>query len=190
VVGVVTTGLLWRQIRQTDQALRQANEQHGQQLQRQLRAFKAGLPIALTQIHQYSNECIGVLLWTLKLFPVGDDETLHSAPSAPTPIAPTYPADAFKVLQNTIEFADADDAAKLARIIAYSQIQHSRFSSLFGRVYESVDPDFIVTRSNVLYAIRDAVGCACTSTRSMTTGGKLNPIFTNSASQRKLQKSY
>ena len=157
-VGVLTTALLWRQIRQTERQILEANESQEQQRLRKLRALRAGLPIALTRIHQYSNECIGVLLGILRMLPSGDEVVARATAAWPVTALPTYPADAFEVLQRTIEFAEAGDAEKLARAIAYSQIQYSRLSSLYARIYEGGDPDFVVTRSNVLGSVRDAVG--------------------------------
>lgn len=157
---------LWRQISQEQ-------SRHEELIQRKLRAVRAGLPIALSEIHEYADRCIDVLCHIAGKRTSTEDEYDHENELQilkSVPPVPDYPANAFKALQSTIEYADTTDAAALRRIIAFSQIQNSRFRSLVSRLVHNSDPSFVVTSSNIYNGVRDAIGMRLHAARAFDYG--------------------
>lgn len=164
-VGIGTIYLLWRQLnyqRQLFEEQRLHSENRLEEArQRKLMAARSGAAIALSEITEYSYSSLTFLEQFLDNQGnfLGDDlldaglfgtEKLKEAPK--------YPAGAFKVLQSIIEYADYDDASELHTVIAYGQIQHSRLRSLNDRLVLGKNGGLIITSTNILSRVRDALG--------------------------------
>lgn len=156
VVGGVTIYFLHRQISQQQKF---ADEQSS----RRLRAVRAGLPFALSEIHEYSRSCIDILCHFLKRNGELNGDTqydfeLEPQTLASLPVISPYPTEAFKAIQVVIEHAGIGEARKLQEIVAYGQIQQARFRGLTDRVIHGKDASWVVTAENIMSAIRDATG--------------------------------
>ncbi len=156
IVGGATIYYLHKQIGQQQTI---ADEQN----RRRLRAVRAGLPFTLSEIHDYARECIDVLSHLLAKGgswngDVEYDYELEQEALRTLPPLPNYPAEAFRAIQVVIEHAELKDARKLQEIVAYGQIQHSRFRGLTGRLIRKEDSSWVVIGANVMSAIRDATG--------------------------------
>lgn len=82
------------------------------------RAAMAVLPLALSELIQYAQDCIQLLE------PYADDGTLLSAPESLEP--PRIPADTTAALQLCARFAEPLNADKIAKALGKLQIQQSR----------------------------------------------------------------
>jgi len=129
---------------------------------RRLRALKAGLPIALSQLHEYADEMLTAL--SVYFSPYGELLRLSEdwlvqkiSDELETPNLPKYPREAFEAIQNAIEYAEPNDAETMHEIISYGQINASRFRSIMASL-TGQDKNRVLTETNAHYAVRDALG--------------------------------
>ncbi len=174
ITGIIALGVGWLTVRHlrrqfVDERIRHQDQldadqrRHEDQRNRKLRALRAGLPIALSEIHEYATEAIELLsrFVTADGKLLGSDETdieTFAEIRDSLPPRPEYPSEAFKALQGVIEHADQADAEKLHEIIAYGQIHNSRFRSISARIIDGANPSMITMSTHLLSAIRDSLG--------------------------------
>lgn len=182
-VGWATVHFLRKQIAQNAEQIAAEKTRIADQATRKLRSVRTGLPIALSEIHRYANSCIDFLCVFVRPHrPLEDSEDsdglgveFDESRRVNPPTIPTFPAESFSVLQAVVEHAEFDDAAQLSQMIAYGQIQKSRFESLAAQLLHREDPHWILTPSNVLSAIRDAVGLRLHMDRSFDYAREISP---------------
>ena len=108
--------------------------------QRKLRAKKARLPIALTEINRYADNNIRALFHSLNC---GNDEQLGKL-GDPQKLGPStfglneYPARALTIVTDAIEDAEDSDARALSHLVSFSQVNHSRLKALQDTVDSGV----------------------------------------------------
>ena len=102
------------QIRQTEQLADSARS-------RQERATKAVLPLALSELSRYAQDCI--LL-------VNRFITEQRSTGLLTTEAPRAPADVIRVLQDSVRYSGADVASQIAVLLGKIQVQQARLGNL------------------------------------------------------------
>jgi hypothetical protein len=96
-----------------------------------LRAARAMLPFALTQITEYASESIEKIIGLLP----DDDEENGTIKIPPTAIlAPALPKEALPILRECIESAEAEPARRMAELVETLQVQNSRFHGLLDKL--------------------------------------------------------
>lgn len=167
-VGGVTVHHLRKQIALEHD--RHQNERH-----RKLLALKAGLPIALSQIHKYADAQFAFLerFFTSDgsfAFVDGDWLLKYALEEAQPEEIPEYPADSFRTLQFAIEQAEPADAFILHEIIAYGQINESRFRSVAEALNLGSKSSLVLTETNMHYTVRDVLGMKMHAVRAFQFG--------------------
>lgn len=90
--------------------------------EREEQAAKAILPLALSELSQYAEDCIRLL--SVYVVPA-----TRTPPQVPDHLdAPEIPPGAIEALQNSIRHAKPEHADKMAALIMKLQVQHSRLS--------------------------------------------------------------
>lgn len=102
------------------------DERETKQRKRKSVASRAAMPAALAEICQYADECAEKVI---ELYPHNAEV---SVVAGRFPV-PKFPTELIKVLQDCIEHAEEEDAARIAECIRKLQIQHSRLSKLLSK---------------------------------------------------------
>jgi hypothetical protein len=90
--------------------------------------LRAGLPIALSQIGRYANDCIHYV-GQIAYFSDADGERPQTMEEPPFPIS------AFKDVQKIVETVDEDKYFEFLNLMNFGQIQNSRFgNTAFERI--------------------------------------------------------
>lgn len=118
-----TVWMIYKQIRSGEVARRK------QQLDR-LRAARAVLPFALTEIIQYARTSIDLLL---PLLPKNDDRNAEPLPAS-GPINPPPLPDVLSTIKDCIEASDPEPADGLGKILEFLQIHHARLTDLCAKL--------------------------------------------------------
>jgi hypothetical protein len=175
-VGVWTVKAIRDQI-SSDKDLRD------QERTRKLKAQLAGLPMALSRIYDYGEDCAKWLLQFLdkdgKLAEEDAfDQTFGQSLKKDLEV-PAYPYDAFEVVRVTIEHASSDQSETLHELLAYAQIQKSRFDDAAAALLGH-DPHSIQTSLNVKMRVLEAIGIQKHSERlfdwARSTDSEIRPL--------------
>jgi len=118
-------------------------------LARESYAARAVLPLALSSVANYANDCIGALVALKSAATLGSSAPVHFH-------IPTVPDDAVRPLQQAVRFAlEATVAKELADLLGRFQIQRSRPLSL-QRDLATPGSRVIITQHTIHDAIYDA----------------------------------
>lgn len=132
-----------------------------QERTRKLKAQQAGLPMALSRIYEYGEECTKWLLQFLdKDGKLAEDDAFDKTfgqSSEKVLEVPAFPYDAFEVVRVTIEHASAAQSETLHELLAYAQIQKSRFDDAAAAL-RGHDPHSIQTSLNVKMRVLEGIG--------------------------------
>lgn len=110
-----------RQIGQAEQLENQRNIREG-------RAARAVLPLALSELTQYSTDCIKIFEYCY----LANLNTTHQIPEGLS--TPRIPDGILEQLQACARFGDDEVASKIWELLAWLQIQHSRLVTLIRRI--------------------------------------------------------
>lgn len=116
LAAIGTIGMMQLQIRATER-------RHLDERFRRGRAARAVLPLALSTIGHFAQECMTFLVRN------------RLAIQAHTPIVdpkPEFPSDIIQPIKESIEFADDGPAATLAKLLREMQVHNARFTGLLA----------------------------------------------------------
>jgi hypothetical protein len=149
-VGLLTVRAIRDQIEQATRAEVRLNK-------RRHLANIAGLPISFVEIIDYAEACWEVWLYVMENWETYEDWDRRS-PLAISISKRDFPFEALHQVQLAIETAESQDAEKLADLLGFSQVQLTRFESLFKQFNESsVDERQVTGITEVRRAARDAL---------------------------------
>ncbi|MEM8635815.1 MAG: hypothetical protein AAGF33_12635 [Pseudomonadota bacterium] len=165
--AVLTVRVIRQQIAQekvlAEQSLNREEQRITDEISRKHRAARAGLPLALTEIYEYSDACIKRLLQYVANgghintdihFDVEFDQELQKLDRT----RPEFPTAALQIIRDTIEYLEFKNAKTMQITIAFAQIQKSRFNSVLDSLHHADQFTPVATTADVFAAIRDALG--------------------------------
>ncbi len=161
LAGLAAVAVGYATIRAIREQIASDNRARENERIRKLKALKAGVPMALSRINAYTEGCVDFLLSFLDhegklLEEDGFDELFRKQSGEQKPV-PDFPFGAFEAIRATIEHSDATESETLHEILAYAQIQHSRFSETSAGLM-GLDPHRILTSRNLWNDLRDVIG--------------------------------
>lgn len=161
LAGLAAVAVGYATIRAIREQMASDNRARENERIRKLKALKAGVPMALSRINKYTEDCVDFLLSFLdhdgKLLDKDGFDELFGKQSGEQKLVPDYPFDAFEAIRATIEHSDASESETLHEILAYAQIQHSRFSGTSAALM-GLDPHRILISLHLWNDIRDVIG--------------------------------
>lgn len=126
VAGVFALIGAWATIRGVRAQIAHLERQERQQRKREIYAAKAVLPLSLSQITSYANECIVNILTAYAQFKSMKNILVTNISLQ----VPDIPSDITQPIQYTVRFSDRSDAQRLANLLVVLQVQHSRLNGL------------------------------------------------------------
>jgi hypothetical protein len=138
---------LKQQIRQTEDLAERARQQR-------VKAARAMLPLALSQLTEYATSCIKGLCGLRQYFQ--DDGSLdQSRANLPAWALPPVPDDVLLLLKECVELMDDDPAATAVELISHLQIQRTRIVDYMSR-FQLNDSINAITSGHICQGIGDA----------------------------------
>ncbi|MEZ5946608.1 MAG: hypothetical protein R3C13_11340 [Hyphomonas sp.] len=123
-------------------------QQHRELIDRRYRALRASLPLALSELHDYTQECLQLLSNAIKY---KQDPTAKLDGSLPA-----LPPTALSTITELIAFANKQDAKMLQAILRQVQIQrsrlHSQFREMVAKTDDAMAPSYHQLKDDVLDA--------------------------------------
>lgn len=157
LTGAAAIYVAWRTVDAIRTQMRQSAESEHDVRRRRHLATIAGLPISFVEVMEYANDCWDTWVSLLNKWDAVKDWDGKEHVDFGI-IRPEFPYDAFHNIRAAIETANAEDAEKLSDLLAFGQIQLSRFSKLISQFHvDSIQHDTLVTKINVSRAARDAL---------------------------------
>ncbi len=153
-------------IRKMQAQINQAAEFQKDQLRRESRAARIVLPLALSEITEYSIKCIKLLE---PYAPAKGDGPTLSSDTKPLPL----PNSIFDTMKEVARTEDAAIADSVGEIISWLQIQHSRLENLIRLVSERSTKR--ISRHEAQDAILDAAELYALSARLFPYARSLQP---------------
>ena len=129
--------------------IKSAKDQHAEIIERQYRSTRANLPLALSELSDYAQECLFVLDAAMSGHDEDDDIKVELT-------APNLPGAAVRSIAELIALATEDDANKLQAVLQFIQIQHSRLQSQVRDLSPTKSPGAIVIKQNLRHDVLDA----------------------------------
>lgn len=134
LTGAVALGAAWGTIRAVRDQIRQSDKQAQDRRDRQARAARAVLPLALAELVHYARAC---LTWLKTVRDAsGTEQSVDCVAVARAAVlseVPSLPDPALPVLKDCIAAADGEAVDALIALSQFIQIQHSRFSDLVAQ---------------------------------------------------------
>ena len=142
LAAVLTVGVIWIQIAET-------KRNHRELIERQYRSVRANLPLSLSELFDYGEQCIEKLSDAMRGRGEADDIRIDITP-------PILPKGALANLTENIEFSEEVDAIKLQQILRFIQIQNSRFRSSMRSIRVNRPPSHHTGLYNLRHDVLDA----------------------------------
>jgi hypothetical protein len=143
-----TVDHLKQQIRQTDDLAERARRQR-------VKAARAILPLALSQLTEYATSCIK-RLYALWPYFKADGSLNRSRADLPDLKLPPVPDDVLLSLKECVTVMDDGPAAVIVELISHLQIQRTRFTVYMSRFEDPHDGHDTIERSHIDHGIWDA----------------------------------
>ena len=160
VIGLVAAILSALMIWQIRGQIKQQDEIEDRRRARKLRALKAKLPVALTEINEYAEDNLLALLQSLARW----NHEQCGDWGEPKKLGPEqfelsdFPAEALAVVTEAIEAAEECDAVVLSHLASFSQVNRSRLKGLRNALSGEVPEDTRVLFENDFFrSIRDTL---------------------------------
>jgi hypothetical protein len=126
-----------------------ANKLHRENIERNARSVRSNLPLALSEISDYSGQCVDLLS---KIFPgFEEDENIELQIEVPE-----LPITALSIVTELISLTEEKNAEKLQSLLRFIQIQHSRLKSLQGNISPNRPNSDLIIKSNLHSNVLDA----------------------------------
>lgn len=135
IAAILSIAYLWRQQKQDQE--------------RRYRSQKANLSFALSDLHDYANQCIQSLAEIMR--GRGEDEDIRAEFEPPAP--PQY---ALTLISQLIELCSEEDAHFLTALLQHCQIQHARLRAKAERLSPQRSSSWIMLSSNLHHDVVDA----------------------------------
>jgi len=139
---------LKRQIRQTEDLTEKARQQR-------VKAARAMLPLALSELSEYATSCIK-RLYALWHYFQSDGSLDRCRADLPTLTLPPVPDDVLLLLKECVAVMDDDPAAAAVELVSHLQIQRTRFADYISRVGKPNDGIHAIKRAHIDHGIWDA----------------------------------
>jgi hypothetical protein len=146
IAGFVALGGAALTVLAINKQIKSSQDQEDERRRRRNLAARAMMPAALSEICNYSERCMKILL---PLLPAAGEHRVTGRIQSVPPV----PTEALYTLRHSIEFGDDQVAEVIADLIRKIQIQHTRLVSTENRLSSAQS----VLRSNVLDYIVDAL---------------------------------
>jgi hypothetical protein len=147
VAAWLTVIHLNRQIRQTEDLAERSRQQRA-------KAARAMLPLALSQLTEYSRSCI-TALYALRHYFQTDGSPVRSSGDLPGLTLPPIPDDVLLLLKECVAVMDDDPAETIVELISRLQIQRTRLVDYISRLQATAGIRGI-TSGHIDQGIRDA----------------------------------
>jgi hypothetical protein len=156
VTGLVAVGVAVATITKLNDQIRQTGKLADDQRRRRARAAQAVLPLALSELANYSTMCVKQLYGLRQYFHAnGSLNRSRSDEASSTWTSPHLSENILAVLKECIEFIDDDPATAASELIRHLQIQQTRLRDNISRLRLN-DGIHLITWSNIDQAMRDA----------------------------------
>jgi hypothetical protein len=168
VAGLLALIGAWWTVRKIRDQIRQTADLENDRRIREERAARIVLPLALSEITQYSIDCMRFLQ---PFAPV-----IGKAPQVlPGMVIPRIPPGILEPMQASARFADINVAESIGGTIAWLQVQHARLESLIQRAAGRIGQD--IWTAEAIGAIMDAAELyvRCTRLFPYSRGSKPEP---------------
>jgi len=153
VTGLLALAAAYFTIRQVRAQIAMTKSFRDDEIERKNIAMRSGMPVALSNISNYSEHCIRHAHGLFIQF----NTNISVRPYTPTVPCPEYPQESFDKIQLVIESADPDTARALSEFISTSQVQRSRISDLLPSLNNLGGRNVLINNESFYSQIYDAL---------------------------------
>lgn len=139
--AAITVAVLLHQVRVMQ-------KQHKELINRQYRAARSNLSLALMDISDYAEQCVNLLSQVLSEYEEDDYVRNDVTP-------PPLPASALSSVSQLIALADEEDARKLQSLLIHLQIQRSRLVSKLLDISPTRSPNSYLVKQDLRHDVLD-----------------------------------
>jgi hypothetical protein len=156
VTGLSALMAAWFTVAHLKQQLRQTEDLAERAQRQRVKAVRAILPVALSQLTEYATTCIKTLYALWQYFET-DGSLNRSRADLPALKLPPVPDDVLLLLKECVAVMDNDPAAAIVELISHLQIQRTRFTAYMSRLEDHPrDGGNALKRGHIDHGIWDA----------------------------------